>query len=326
MTVKMDRWRRALRCVTVAASVGLAACGGGEQVEAFAPSRAIAFGDESSVLDDAGSLGNGRKYSINGFMSETNLTRDCRQLPLWIQIVALPYQLTFSQCNNGTTPVASPTSRIRAVPGAKVADLAGQIDAQQTEGAFTSKDLVTVLIGQNDVLAQYAQFPAVGELQLIANVEAAGAALGEQVNRLAGAGAKVLVSTIPDLGLTPFAIAERTGHTDTDRAALLTRLSARFNASMRATIINDGRKIGLVLLDEYLQIVVRVFNGGGFTNVIDVACDTSKAPTLLDCTPQTLVTGAGVSTYLWADTTHLSAGGQQALGALASARAANNPF
>jgi hypothetical protein len=37
---------------------------------------------------------------------------------------------------------------------------------------------------------------------LIANVEAAGEALGEQVNRLADAGAKVLISTIPDLGLT----------------------------------------------------------------------------------------------------------------------------
>ncbi len=36
MNVKMDRWRRALRCATVAAAVGLVACGGGEQVE---PSR-----------------------------------------------------------------------------------------------------------------------------------------------------------------------------------------------------------------------------------------------------------------------------------------------
>ena len=38
MNVKMDRWRRALRCASVAAAVGLAACGGGEQIETFAPS------------------------------------------------------------------------------------------------------------------------------------------------------------------------------------------------------------------------------------------------------------------------------------------------
>jgi hypothetical protein len=36
MNVKMDRWRRALRYATAVASVGVAACGGGEQVEAFA--------------------------------------------------------------------------------------------------------------------------------------------------------------------------------------------------------------------------------------------------------------------------------------------------
>ena len=326
MNVKMDRWRRALRCAGVAAAVGLVACGGGDQVETFSPNRAIAFGDENSVIDDSASAGNGRKYTINGTISDTDPTLDCRRLPLWIQVLAAPYQLTFPQCNNGTTPVASPTGRIRAVAGAKVADLSAQIDAQQAESAFTSKDLVTVLIGQNDVLAQYATYPGVGEAQLIANVEAAGATLGTQVNRIADAGAKVLVATIPNLGLTPFALAERAANSDIDRAALLTRMTERFNASMRATVVNDGRKIGLILLDEYIGIVVRIVNGGGFSNVTDAACDTTKAPLLLDCTTFTLVSGAGASTYLWADRTHLSAGGQQALGTLASERAANNPF
>ena len=326
MNVKMDRWRRALRCATVVASVALVACGGGEQVELFAPNRMIAFGDESTVIDDSASPANGRKYSVNGTVSATDPTLDCKQLPIWIQGVATPYGLVFPQCNPGTTAVASPISRIRAAAGAKVADLAGQIDAQQAESSFNSKDLVAVLIGQNDVLAQYAQYPAVSDTQLVANVEAAGRALGDQVNRLANAGAKVLISTIPDLGLTPFAIAERAAHTDTDRAVLLSHLSARFNATMRATIVNDGRRIGLILLDEYLQSVVAVVNGGGFTNVVNVVCDTSKAPTLPECTSLTLVSGGSASTWLWADTTHLSAGGQQALGSLASQRAANNPF
>jgi len=111
-----------------------------------------------------------------------------------------------------------------------------------------------------------------------------------------------------------------------DRAALLSHLSARFNATMRATIVNDGRRIGLVLLDEYIQSVVAVVNGGGFTNVVNVVCDTTKAPTLPECTSLTLVSGGSASTWLWADTTHLSSGGQQALGSLASQRAANNPF
>ena len=43
--------------------------------------------------------------------------------------------------------------------------------------------MATVLVGQNDVIAQYQQYPAQSETQLIANVEAAGAEVGRQVNR-----------------------------------------------------------------------------------------------------------------------------------------------
>ena len=41
-----------------------------------------------------------------------------------------------------------------------------QVDAQIAESAFTTTDLVTVLVGQNDILAQYAQYPTVGVDQL----------------------------------------------------------------------------------------------------------------------------------------------------------------
>jgi hypothetical protein len=325
MNVKMDRWRRALRYATAVASVGVAACGGGEQVEAFAPNRMIAFGDESSVIDDAASPGTDvstpstapcRRPTRRSTASSTRFgSRVPRRRTAWSFLNA--------------TPDGPGCRSDQPDPGcgrAKVADLSAQIDAQQAEGSFNAKDLVSVLIGQNDVLAQYAQYPAVSDVQLVANVEAAGRALGDQVNRIANAGAKVLISTIPDLGLTPFAIVERATHTDADRAALLSHLSARFNATMRATIVNDGRRIGLVLLDEYIQSVVAVVNGGGFTNVVNVVCDTTKAPTLPECTSLTLVSGGSASTWLWADTTHLSSGGQQALGSLASQRAANNPF
>lgn len=326
MNLKSDRWRRALACGALLATLGLVSCGGGQQVQAFAPNRVLAFGDESSVIDDFKGDANGRKYSVNGVVSATDPTLVCTAFPLWIQSTATAYGMVFPQCNIGTTPVVSPASRIRATPNAKVADLAAQIDAQSAESAYTARDLAMVLIGQNDVLAAYAQFPSVPEAQLIATVEAAGKALGEQVNRLAGTSAKVLISTIPDLGLTPFAAAEKAANTDTDRAALLTRLTGRFNASMRATITNDGRMIGLILFDEYTQVIYRVVNGGGFTNVTNAVCDPAKAPTLLDCTSQTLVTNGSASTWLWSDSTHLSAGGQEALGTLARQRASNNPF
>ncbi len=331
MKSKLDRWRPALLCCGVLAAGLLASCGGGEQVAKFAPNRVIAFGDETSVIDDFKGDANGRKYTLNATVSAADPTLACKINPIWIQVVAGAYGQVFPQCNPQPGAVTSPASRIRAMAGARVAGIAAQIDAQVAESTFTPKDLVTVLAGQNDILLDlYPNYPLQSEIDLTARAEAAGAALGEQVNRIANAGAKVLLSTVPDLGLTPFAVTERAAHTDIDRAGLLTRLTARFNGTMRATILNDGRKIGLILTDEYLQAVVRVAGGGGFTNVLTPVCDLTKStqvpPSALDCTTLTLIAGGNGTAWLWADTTHLSSGGQAQFGSLALTRATNNPF
>ncbi|MEP6739820.1 MAG: SGNH/GDSL hydrolase family protein [Caldimonas sp.] len=332
MTLKLmnDAGRRALGGGVLALTLLVVSCGGGTQSSTFTARRVMAFGDETSLIVDTNGDGDGSKYSVNATVSDTDPTLACASNPIWIQAVATLYGLVFPQCNAGPTPVSSPTSRIRAAFGAQAADLAGQIDAQLAESGVADGDLATVLVGENDVLAQYAQYPMVGETELTANLEAAGTLVGQQVNRLADAGVKVLISTIPDVGVTPYALSERAGHIDTDRAALLTRLTASFNAKLRATITNDGRRIGLILLDELVSAVGR-FNGlDGFTNSTVGVCDLNRSaltpPSILDCTNFTLITDGSGSAYLWADDRHLSSGGQLALGNLATSRARNNPF
>lgn len=322
---------RALRRIGgVLAAALLASCGGGgAQISKFHASRILAFGDETSLLVDSAVPGNGRKYGVNGTVSNTDGSYLCSNNPIWVQSIALAYGLVFPQCTAGTA-VVSPVSRIRASVGAKVADLSAQITAQQADSAFEPTDLTTVLVGQYDVLAQYARYPAVGEPELTAAVEAAGAELGRQVNRIADAGAKVVVSTTVDVGLTPYAITERAAHTDTDRAALLSRLSVRFNATMRATIYNDGRRIGLVLLDEFVETVAKFPSYGGYSDVTTAVCNPAQSayspPSTLDCTGLTLFPNTSPVTYLWADALHLSAGGQASLANLGAARALYNPF
>ncbi|MEO8081346.1 MAG: SGNH/GDSL hydrolase family protein [Caldimonas sp.] len=322
--------RRALVGVALFGALLAASCGGGDQVNSFSASRVIALGDETSVIDDYQGNGNGRKYSVNATVSETDPTLDCAFNPLWVQSLATHYGLVFPQCNKGANPVPSPRSRIRAMNGARAADLAAQIDAQIAESPIGTGDLVSVLVGENDVLAQYATYPSTGEPQLIANVEAAGAEVARQVNRLADFDARIVVSTIPDVGVTPYALAERAAHADIDRAALLTRMSARFNASLRATLINDGRRVGLVVFDELISVVARYPGLNGFVNTTTGACDLSQSmlvpPSILDCTSLTLVDGASGLSNLWADDRHVSAGAQLSLGTLAVDRAQRNPF
>jgi outer membrane lipase/esterase len=326
MKVQMDRTRHAALCVGLLASAMLASCGGGTQVERFVPTRVVAFGDESSLIDDFNADANGRKYTVNAIMADL-VTLDCKANPIWVQYLATVYGLVFPQCNPDA--VVAPTSRIYAAPDAKVADIAAQVDQSIAASPFAAKDLVTVLAGANDILAEYAKFPGVDADTLEKNVEADGAALATQVNRVADAGAKVLISTVPDMGLTPFAIAEQAANTDTDRAALLTSLTARFNAGLRTSIENDGRKIGLLLTDELVQAIVKSPSAsGGFANVAAAACSAA----LPSCTTLTLVADpitalpASGDTWLWADDRHLSAGGQKGLGGLAATRAAGNPF
>ncbi|MEP7301310.1 MAG: SGNH/GDSL hydrolase family protein [Caldimonas sp.] len=323
--------RAAIGCGVLLAALLTASCGGGTASTNFVPKRIVAFGDETSVIDDFQGNGNGRKYTVNEVATVPGVTFACRSNPLWIQVIGDNFNgLVFPPCNPGPNPVTDPTSRIRAAFGAKAVDLAAQIDAQVAESPFGDGDLVTVLVGVNDVLEQYAQYPTISEAQLTANVEAAGAEVGRQVNRLADIGAKVIISTIPDVGVSPFAIAEKAAHVDTDRQALIGRLTGSFNDSLRATMANDGRRVGLVLMDELVRAAARLVGLNGFTNATTGACDLTKSalvpPSVLDCTPLTLVLGGSSINYLWADDRHLSAGGQLTLGNLAAQRAKNNPF
>ena len=312
---RSNRWGRAAACAGVLASTLLASCGGGQQVQTFVASRVIAFGDETSVIRPDGS-----KYTVNALAAGSTTALDCVGNPIWIQTLAAAYGLVFPQCP-GTA--SDPVSRIYATNGAKVADLTTQIDAHLANGGFVAGDLVTVFVGPNDVIEQFAQYPGVGEDQLLANVDAAGAELANQANRLAGLGAKVLISTIPDMGLTPFAGDRSFGSTN-GNPAVLSHLSVRFNDAMLSRLLNDGHKIGLIQLDEYLGAIDNATQAGTgvYVNSTLAAC----AVALPGCTTLTLVPNAVGAVWLWADDRHLGPTAQSSLGALAVTRAQNNPF
>jgi len=314
--------RAALLTGAVLASTLLVSCGGGDRVEEFAPTRLLVFGDETSVIEDVNNDANGRKYTVNALKTD-NVTLDCAANPIWIQYLSGTFGLTLAECN--PTAVPDPKSRIYAHAGDTVADVTAQIDAHlPAPDTFSGTDLVTLLAGAHDILAQYALYDGSNEDVLTAAVQAAGQVLAGQVNRIAEAGGKVLVSTVPDLGLSPFAIAEDTANAG--RAALLSRLTQAFNVELRAKIINNGRKIGLLVADELVQQLAKFPTFYGLVNVTTPVCDPAKAASVEACTTQTLVTDGNAATYLWADGTHLSLGGHNSLGQSAATRAVNNPF
>jgi hypothetical protein len=315
--------RRAALAVALGLSALLASCGGGDPVVAFAPSRVLAFGDENSVI-----TADARKYTVNALVADTNgvKTIACATNPLWVQRLASSYGLVFPECNPDA--VANPASRIYAANGAKVADLVAQVDQHLAADTFSSKDLVTLYVGQNDVLEQYALYPNVPSDQLLAAVHNAGLAMAAQAVRIADAGGKVLVLTAPSLGRTPFARAEDSAAGYSSRSALLTALVKRFGDGVRLGLAKEnGSRVALMFTNELMDNMVSLPSSyGGMTDVITAACDKTLAPTVLQCTTDTLVTGASSSSHLWADEVHTSPNGHNYIGAAASSQVRRNPF
>ena len=307
-------WRRGLRAVLALAAAWLvSSCGGGTaQIEPYQPQQMIFVGDET-----VGLLADGRRYGINGFDAAGAL--DCGALPIWSQQLAATFGFGVDNCNAGTRGVT------RAIEHGKVADLDAQISTQLGLGV-TSKDLFVVMIGMNDIIELYETFsgdrscdsgnqnPPAGSL--MAELRARGSLAAAQISRILAAGGRAIVSTVHDLGYTPYAIAA-------GQTTLISCMTAVFNARMRVDIRPlDGRYWGLVLADDNTIAIVRNPGGYGVTDIWNPAC----AVPLPGCTTSTLVTGASSNTFLWADDRHFSPVLHNQLAGQAITRARNNPF
>lgn len=313
--------------MTVAAAGLLAACGGGtSQVEPFKPGRVIAFGDETSVIVNDGA-NNGRKYTVNGL--DASAARDCTLLPNWVQSVTDHYGFVFAECNKAA---ATPRAFLRAKVGAKVDDptlgMTQQIAEQIANGdGFKSNDLVTILIGANDLieLSERVQAGTLTAADASAEAKRRGTQLAERVNTILAAGAKGIVVTVPDMGLSPYAIT--LNKTSPGAAALLSSLTYDFNAMLRTTIDQtrfDGRNYGLVLADDTVQSIAKFPGSYGYSNVVDAVCLVA----LPNCTSAAadLVSGASLDSYMWASDRQLSPSLHSRIGSQALTRALNNPF
>jgi len=308
----VSRGRRVLAWLVLA---WLASCGGsGKQIEPFVPQQIILIGDET-----VGLLPDGRRYGIN-FLNATG-TFDCSQLPIWSQLLANSFGWSTDFCS-----VPGSAAVTRAVYGAKAADIGAQIDAQIAAAGVTNKDLFVVMVGMNDIIDLFENWPdrycnegdpnpPAGSLT--AELRARGRLVADQVNRIINLDGRLIVSTVHILGYTPYGIAS-------GQPSLLKCMTAVFNARVRVDPVQDGRFWGLVLADDLTQAIVNNpsgFLGSGY-NITDAACTVA----LPDCTTSTLVPGANSGNYLWADDRHFAPVLHNQLGSAAITRSHNNPF
>jgi len=275
---------------------------------------------------------------------------------LWIQVLANAYGLSYSADCPGN-------NRGGAVTFAQAGDKAANtITAINNNLSSVDGDtLVTVLAGQHDVLDAYEALYAVATvptesaiLAAEADLQSSGQQLGQAVNKLAFRGARVLLSSLPDLSFSPrvqYNPDNTTPRTDAAlRAAVMRRLVVAYNAGMFGDngVRNDGHFIAIVKAFEMTQNMAQSPSSYSLINGKQSVCDVS-ALRRIDATAKVTATGAssdlkycndatllssvaGTTTkpsaynFLWALDTWLSPAGHASLGNLAFQRADGDTF
>ena len=308
----------------------LSSCGGGtERVESFEPARYIAFGDEMSVLTKEPPQG--RKYTVNALNSDGSGGIDCTASGsgLWTQGIANQFAFVFEECNPSARAV---TAFSYAAPGAKSADFLTQLaEAGVVHGRFGCNDLMSVLIGANDVIelfeTEYLADPTPSTATAITNeLTARGTRLGKAIAALTdNNGPSIIVSTIPLINLTPYARQWNIDRPGINALNVLNNFSNAFNTALRVNIPNDGSRWGLVELDAMLQAAVNSPGSYGLENTTDAVCDPLTWNTA-NCTTSTLVANGSANSWLWASNKWISWQAHNRLGTFARNRATGNPF
>ena len=343
---------RVLAPVALAAAL-LAACGGGtSQVQAFKPDRLIVLGDENSLIEDfvdAAGKHDGFKYTINDRSSTTSAK--CLALPIAAQSVAALYGFAFQQCNpNAITPQAFILAARGATVGSVSTGLAAQLQKVKTAtqgNDLGAKDLVMLQIGGNDIIELYERtLGGLSPADAVAEAQRRGTLAANQVNdAILATGARALVITVPDLGLSPYAV--NANKTKPGASGLLGSLTYEFNAYLRTRIDAsryDGRNYGLVLADDIVAAMSKlpasllaapavasvaaceIADGLSADQVASAVLKCNTTATVSSTTEIKLVEGTNSGSHLWASDRHIGPSAQSRIGAQAQSRAGTNPF
>lgn len=220
----------------------------------------------------------------------------------WVQIVARAYGKGFANdCPQETLGGAVS----HAALGAKTADVINQINAHR--GEITSKTVVTIMVGQNDILEQYAAIQATtqSEAGAIAVLQSRAADMAAAIRSIIDQGGKVVLALTPDLGQTPLAVGAGT-------TTLMTNLVRAYNDRLYITGLGNvsGRSLAGVNPESLTKPGTRSTSYQYVTPLCDAAAvlrPDGGAPAnddekLLYCTSQYYTSGTAASTAIWADT------------------------
>jgi phospholipase/lecithinase/hemolysin len=324
------RLRRALLTAACALPIVLAACGGGDIVSELQPSRLVVFGDAFSDIGQRGV-----RYTVNGVGGN------------WTEQFASRYGLSLTPSASGGTSYATGSARVTAKPDASgdasTATVAEQVSTFLGSRGIAENDLIIVSGGIADILAESAALRAGSQsaAQTRANVEQAGRALGDQVQRIVDAGATHVMVVGPyNLGRSPWAVAQQGGEgatcqdpSENPEDASPACLSSAFNQALLVRIVRLGANVRFVDAALHFNQVTSTPTAFSFDDAVHLACNSvdpgpgigvgaGQVNSAL-CTTSTL-TGVNIDRTVFADPIYLTPAANASFGNYAFDRIREN--
>ncbi|MGE5331196.1 MAG: SGNH/GDSL hydrolase family protein [Nitrospirota bacterium] len=305
-------WMRRTALVAACASaLLLAACGSSTTESAITPDRFIAFGDAYSDIGQKGS-----RYTVNNDTGNN-----------WTLQLASHYQKTLAPVSAGGLSYAQGNARIAAQPDAAgdatTPTITAQIDRFLASQTFAPNDIVLLNGGISDLIVGMAAVRAgtLSAADYVAQARQNGKDLAAQILRLVNAGAPhVVVSGSYDLGKTPWAIA-------IGQETLLSEASSRFNEALLVAINDLGAHVLYIDSAYYVNLYTSAPSSFSFSYPKTAVCTSVDAGNGIGtgtgqvnsalCTPSTLLAGADVNLYVFADNVYLSPSAHRQLGTYA---------
>ncbi len=252
----------------------------------------------------------------------TSTVYDCSTPRIWVHVLARAYGRGFtSQCAIDTRGGAVSYAAF----GAKTDDVIAQIAAHR--GELNGSTLVTIMVGQNDILEQFNAIRAssTSEAAAIAELQARADRMANAVKDAIGTGAKVVLALTPSLNDSPKGAANATD------AALLSKLVVAYNDRLYVRGLGNvsGRDLVGVNPDSFTNTTTRstsYVHSAALCNTTGLVKPDGTTTTGADadvrfCNNNTLVPNGSTSTYIWADATHYAPLGHSLIGSLAYNRA-----
>ena len=301
--------RRTMVAAACAGAALLSACGSSTTANSIHPDSIVTFGD---AMSDLGQNPNGRPYSV----SDDDYTYNN-----WTREVAYRYDLKLDPANAGGTAYAQGNARV-SLPDATGVTNAPSITAQidsylKDHSSFGAKQFVLMSGGMSDVIAGYTEYLAGTKTrdEYLDDMVTAGKQMADQVRRLHDAGApRVLTIGTPNLGRTLWAkgMDENPPSADTKPTKTLEAATTAFNdALLNALKGLSGTEVLYADAQYYFNSMTGDPSDYNFakgdtpictpkdsSNGMNIGVDQLNASL---CTTDTLVDGAKVSQYLFAD-------------------------